>query len=92
MNVGTLPARHGRYRPTHPALVTETERLTFGDFDRRTARLAAALQAKGIAQGGAIAKRVSGVIILDDFPRSTAGKTLKRVLRAPYWAAHGLHI
>ena len=55
MNVGTLPARHGRYRPAHPALVTETGRVTFADFDRRTARLAAALQARGITRGGAIA-------------------------------------
>jgi len=23
---------------------------------------------------------------MEDFPRSTAGKTLKRVLREPYWA------
>jgi long-chain acyl-CoA synthetase len=26
------------------------------------------------------------VMILEDFPRSTAGKTLKRVLREPFWA------
>jgi long-chain acyl-CoA synthetase len=31
-------------------------------------------------------QRVSAVAILEDFPRSTAGKTLKRVLREPYWA------
>lgn len=31
-------------------------------------------------------QRVSRVDILDDFPRSAAGKTLKRELRAPYWA------
>lgn len=31
-------------------------------------------------------QRVSQVVLLDDFPRSTAGKTLKRVLREPYWA------
>ena len=31
-------------------------------------------------------QRVSAVAILEEFPRSTAGKTLKRVLREPYWA------
>jgi acyl-CoA synthetase (AMP-forming)/AMP-acid ligase II len=47
MNIGTLPARHGRYRRDHPALVTESVRLTFAELERRTARLAAALQARG---------------------------------------------
>jgi len=31
-------------------------------------------------------QRVSQVAILTDFPRSAAGKTLKRELRDPYWA------
>jgi acyl-CoA synthetase (AMP-forming)/AMP-acid ligase II len=31
-------------------------------------------------------QRISAVVIMADFPRSTAGKTLKRVLREPYWA------
>jgi long-chain acyl-CoA synthetase len=31
-------------------------------------------------------QRLHAVTILNDFPRSTAGKTLKRVLREPYWA------
>lgn len=30
-------------------------------------------------------QRVHAVTILEDFPRSTAGKTLKRILREPYW-------
>jgi acyl-CoA synthetase (AMP-forming)/AMP-acid ligase II len=28
---------------------------------------------------------VSQVVIMDDFPRSAAGKTLKRVMRDEYW-------
>jgi acyl-CoA synthetase (AMP-forming)/AMP-acid ligase II len=32
-------------------------------------------------------QRVSAVVIMDDFPRSAAGKTLKREMREPYWAA-----
>ena len=31
-------------------------------------------------------QRVSQVVILQDFPRSAAGKTLKREMREPYWA------
>jgi long-chain acyl-CoA synthetase len=34
-------------------------------------------------------QRVARLCILADFPRNAAGKTLKRELRAPYWAAHG---
>src|ERR1019366_2382901 len=32
------------------------------------------------------------VLVLEDFPRSSAGKTLKRVLRNPYWAGRGVKI
>jgi acyl-CoA synthetase (AMP-forming)/AMP-acid ligase II len=31
-------------------------------------------------------QRVEAVVFKEDFPRSTAGKTLKRVMREPYWA------
>ena len=37
-------------------------------------------------------QRVSSVVIMDDFPRSTAGKTLKRVMREPYWAGRDTRI
>ncbi|MCS6840944.1 MAG: hypothetical protein NZ701_09200 [Roseiflexus sp.] len=30
-------------------------------------------------------QKVSQVVIMDDFPRSAAGKTLKRVMRDEYW-------
>jgi len=29
---------------------------------------------------------VREVVFVEEFPRSVAGKTLKRVLREPYWA------
>jgi acyl-CoA synthetase (AMP-forming)/AMP-acid ligase II len=35
---------------------------------------------------GARYQRVSEVVIMKDFPRSAAGKTLKREMREPYWA------
>jgi len=41
---------------------------------------------------GARFQRVSVVVVMDDFPRSTAGKTLKRELREPYWASTGRKI
>jgi acyl-CoA synthetase (AMP-forming)/AMP-acid ligase II len=37
-------------------------------------------------------QRVSEVVIMDSFPRSAAGKTLKRELREPFWAAQGRKI
>ena len=35
---------------------------------------------------GARYQRVSQVLVMKDFPRSAAGKTLKREMREPYWA------
>ncbi len=37
-------------------------------------------------------QRVSDVILMADFPRNAAGKTLKRELREPYWANQGRRI
>ena len=37
-------------------------------------------------------QRVAEVVVLDDFPRSAAGKTLKRELRDPYWAGRNRKI
>ena len=34
-------------------------------------------------------QRVSKVVVMPEFPRSAAGKTLKRELRAPYWERQG---
>jgi long-chain acyl-CoA synthetase len=37
-------------------------------------------------------QRVQAVVIMIDFPRSTAGKTLKRVMRESYWAGQNTRI
>lgn len=37
-------------------------------------------------------QRLSDVVIMAEFPRNAAGKTLKRELREPYWAAAGRQI
>ena len=55
MNIGSLPGWHGRYRPDHAAFVTGTNRQTFRQFERRTARLAAAFQRHGVGRGDHIA-------------------------------------
>jgi acyl-CoA synthetase (AMP-forming)/AMP-acid ligase II len=41
---------------------------------------------------GARFQRVSAVVVMEDFPRSTAGKTLKREMREPYWKDSGRKI
>src|SRR6266496_420964 len=37
-------------------------------------------------------QRVQAVVFMEDFPRSTAGKTLKREMREPYWAGSAARI
>ena len=37
-------------------------------------------------------QKVSSVVVMEDFPRSAAGKTLKRVLREPYWSGKDTRI
>ena len=37
-------------------------------------------------------QRIQSVVIMDEFPRSHAGKTLKRILRDPYWAGRDAKI
>ena len=37
-------------------------------------------------------QRVSEVVVMRDFPRSAAGKTLKREMREPYWVGRAKSI
>jgi acyl-CoA synthetase (AMP-forming)/AMP-acid ligase II len=37
-------------------------------------------------------QRVDRVIVMDDFPRNAAGKTLKREMREPFWAGRDRRI
>ncbi len=55
MNLGTLPARHARYRPNHTAVVFGDTRLTYREFNRRINRLANALRSEGIGKGDKVA-------------------------------------
>ncbi len=51
MNIGTLLARHARYRPGHLALVFEGRRLTYRDFNATVNRLCHALLGAGLGKG-----------------------------------------
>jgi len=55
MNIGSLPGRHARHRGDHPAFVVGDRRQTFSEFERRTGRLAAAFQRRGIGRGDRVA-------------------------------------
>ena len=67
---------HDKWGETPVAAVVLREQGAASDSELRdwiNARVAAKYQ------------RVDRVIVLDEFPRNTAGKTLKRELRAPFW-------
>src|ERR1700704_5345220 len=55
MNIGSLPARHARYRPEHTAIVFKEHRLSFSEFNRRVNRLANALLSLEVSKGDKIA-------------------------------------
>ncbi len=55
MNIGALFSRHARYRPNHPAVVFEDQRLTYLEYNHSINRLANALLAAGIRKGDKIA-------------------------------------
>jgi long-chain acyl-CoA synthetase len=55
MNIGSLPARHARYRPDHTAIVFKEHRLSFREFNRRVNRLANAFLDLGVSKGDKIA-------------------------------------
>lgn len=55
MNVGSLLARHARYRPGHIALVCDPERLTFAELNKRVNRLANGLHNLGLRKGDKVA-------------------------------------
>lgn len=55
MNIGSLFARHARYRGDHTAVVFKDKRLTYRDFNREINRLSNALSALGIQRGDKVA-------------------------------------
>lgn len=55
MNIATLLDHHARYRPNHLAVIYETHRLTYDQFNRRVNQLANALLGMGIGKGDHVA-------------------------------------
>ena len=55
MNIGSLFSRHARYRPNHTAVVFDTRRLTYLEFNREINRLANTLLALGVTKGDKVA-------------------------------------
>lgn len=51
MNIGSLPARHAKYRPDKLCLVFENQRLTWRQFNAEVNRLANALLNVGLEKG-----------------------------------------
>lgn len=54
MHLGTILSRHARYSPDRLAVVHQSSRLSFREFDQRVNRLANALISIGIAKGDKI--------------------------------------
>ena len=51
MNIGSLFTRHARYRPDHPAIIFENQRLSYRELNSNINRLANALSNLGIQKG-----------------------------------------
>jgi acyl-CoA synthetase (AMP-forming)/AMP-acid ligase II len=83
LEVAVFGIPHEKWGETPVAAVVLRQKDSIGADELRdwiNARVAAKYQ------------RLDRVLVLDDFPRSAAGKTLKRELRAPIWAGHSQKI
>ena len=90
MNVGSLLARHARYRPDHPAVVCGAHRLTFREAHARVNRLAHALRSLGLAPGDAAAILLPNCIELLDTYRACAQQGIVAVPLSPLLRGPGL--
>jgi len=55
VNIGSLFARHARYRPERLAVICGDQRLTYREYNQQINRLANALSALGIGKGDKVA-------------------------------------
>jgi len=55
MNLGTIFSRHARYRPHHPAVVFEDQRLSYFELNQEINKLANALLELGVRKGDHVA-------------------------------------
>ena len=90
MPLDTLLARHARYRPAHPALVFEGERLTFAQLDERVNRVANALVGLGLKQGDKVATMLENCIEVIELYHAAARTGLVVVPLSPLLRGTGL--
>ena len=53
-NLSSILRDSVRRDPAHPAIVTDAERISYGELDRRSDAVAAGLMAAGLEPGGAV--------------------------------------
>src|SRR5215204_607490 len=90
MNVGSLLARHARYRPDHLAVVCGGHRSTFRELDRRVSRMANALHDLGLRKGDRLALVLPNCLELLDAYRAAAQLGLVAVPLSPLLRGAGL--
>jgi len=90
VNVGSLLARHARYRPDHLAVVCGRHRLTFGEVYARVNRFANALYGLGLRKGDKLAIILPNCIELLDAYRACAQLGVVSVPLSPLLRGAGL--
>ena len=64
LDISGVLARHARHRPEHTAVVFAQQRVSYGEFDRRTNRVANAFGTVGISKGDKVATFLSNSLEL----------------------------
>ena len=90
MKIDRIIERHARYRPDHAAVVFGESRLSWRDCHARVSRLAAALQAQGVAKGERVATVLPNCLELLDCYWACAQIGAVMVPLSPLLTAHGL--
>src|SRR5580692_7576264 len=82
------PSWHAEHTPEAPAIVMGAtgEAVSYAQLEDRSARLARALRARGLAEGDTECPR--SVDFAGELPREPNGKLYKPRLRERYWAGH----
>lgn len=90
MNVGSLLARHARWRPDHTAVVCGEQRLSFREVAARANRLSNALLSLGLGKGDKLAVAMPNRIEVLDAYRAAAQLGMVTVPLSPLLRGPGL--
>lgn len=90
ISLATLLDHHARYRPDHPAVIFEDQRLTYSQFNARVNKLANALLDLGIQKGDKIATILNNCLELLDIYWAVAKIGAVVVPLSPLLRGHGL--